>query len=173
MATVTTLRQALHYRRVALQLIRRLIIQSNQLGQVISVLLHLRQVRFHLQVRLHQRQVRLHLHQVRRHPRLRQVSPLSILLSQLYNCLKYGSVETDECGNPVTPGTGGNSGIFTYKDVVNTGFLNASGAAAQGIYYRFDSCSQTVCENFYRTSKTYANSIFLISHSFTTRAPMS
>lgn len=46
----------------------------------------------------------------------------------------------DQCGNPVTPG---NSGIFTFKDMVTAGFLDASGGPAEGINYRFDNCSQT------------------------------
>ena len=67
---------------------------------------------------------------------------------------------------------GGNSGIFTYKDVVNTGFLNASGAPAQGIGYRFDACSQTVRDSVYCTSKDCRLDI-LTSHSSITQAPMS
>ena len=48
---------------------------------------------------------------------------------------------TDACGNPGTPAV---SGIFNFKGMVSTGFLDASGAPAQGINYRFDNCSQTV-----------------------------
>jgi len=47
---------------------------------------------------------------------------------------------TDQCGNTVN---GGNSGIFTFKGMVSAGFLDASGAPAQGTNYRFDNCSQT------------------------------
>ena len=47
---------------------------------------------------------------------------------------------TDACGNP----GGAVSGIFTFKGMISTGFLDASGAPAQGIDYRFDNCSQTV-----------------------------
>jgi chitinase len=46
---------------------------------------------------------------------------------------------TDQCGNTVS----GNSGVFTFKGMISKGFLDASGGPAQGINYRFDTCSQT------------------------------
>ncbi|KAG2039732.1 glycoside hydrolase family 18 protein [Suillus americanus] len=47
-----------------------------------------------------------------------------------------GSV--DSCG--VYQGSGG---TFNFWGLVDGGFLNSEGTTAQGIYYRFDSCSQT------------------------------
>jgi hypothetical protein len=66
-------------------------------------------------------------------------------LFAITHCLEYryrnAALAKDQCGNPVTPG---NSGIFTFKDMVTAGFLDASGGPAEGINYRFDNCSQTV-----------------------------
>jgi hypothetical protein len=45
----------------------------------------------------------------------------------------------DQCGNPV-----GVSGTFNFNGMIAAGFLDATGAAATGIDYRFDNCSQTV-----------------------------
>ncbi|KAG0707044.1 glycoside hydrolase family 18 protein [Suillus ampliporus] len=47
-----------------------------------------------------------------------------------------GSV--DACGNYQ-----GSGGAFDFWGLVDGGFLNSEGTTAQGIYYRFDSCSQT------------------------------
>ncbi|KAF8801135.1 endochitinase [Phlegmacium glaucopus] len=44
----------------------------------------------------------------------------------------------DECGNSVGVG-----GTFNFKSMITDGFLNATGGAADGIYYRFDDCSKT------------------------------
>ena len=49
-------------------------------------------------------------------------------------------VGTDQCGNPENPADGMN-----FVDLVNQGYLNTNGTAANGIDYRFDNCSQTVC----------------------------
>ena len=49
------------------------------------------------------------------------------------------SGETDVCGTPVQTG-----GIFNYWGLIENGFLDSNGTAADGIYYRFDDCSQTV-----------------------------
>lgn len=46
---------------------------------------------------------------------------------------------TDSCG--VYQGSGG---TFNFWGLVDGGFLNSEGTNAEGIYYRFDSCSQTV-----------------------------
>ncbi|KAF8970147.1 glycoside hydrolase family 18 protein [Flammula alnicola] len=48
------------------------------------------------------------------------------------------SATTDQCGNPV-----GVSGTFNFKGMIAAGFLDSTGAAASGIDYRFDNCSQT------------------------------
>jgi len=45
---------------------------------------------------------------------------------------------TDVCGNPTPVG-----GIFNFWGLVQGGFLTTGGTAAPGMYYRFDSCSQT------------------------------
>jgi len=55
--------------------------------------------------------------------------------------LNFFFLATDQCGNTAS----GNSGLFTFKGMISTGFLDASGGPAQGINYRFDNCSQTVC----------------------------
>ncbi|KAG1751290.1 glycoside hydrolase family 18 protein [Suillus paluster] len=47
-----------------------------------------------------------------------------------------GSV--DACGNYQ-----GSGGTFNFWGLVDGGFLNSEGTTAKGIYYRFDSCSQT------------------------------
>jgi chitinase len=45
----------------------------------------------------------------------------------------------DECGNPNVVG-----GIFDFWGLIDGGFLTKNGAAASGINYIFDNCSQTV-----------------------------
>ncbi|CAA7268345.1 unnamed protein product [Cyclocybe aegerita] len=45
---------------------------------------------------------------------------------------------TDQCGNTVGAG-----GTFNFKGMIEAGFLDADGNAANGIDYRFDNCSQT------------------------------
>ncbi|KAJ6616460.1 glycoside hydrolase family 18 protein [Mycena sp. CBHHK59/15] len=49
-----------------------------------------------------------------------------------------GDTSLDPCGDP-----NGVSGVFTFAGLVSGGFLNSSGLAANGIDYKFDSCSQT------------------------------
>ncbi|KAG1725422.1 glycoside hydrolase family 18 protein [Suillus paluster] len=44
----------------------------------------------------------------------------------------------DSCGIYHGPG-----GSFNFRGLIDGGFLNSKGTTAQGIYYRFDSCSQT------------------------------
>ncbi|KAF8156991.1 glycoside hydrolase family 18 protein [Crassisporium funariophilum] len=45
----------------------------------------------------------------------------------------------DQCGNP----SSGPGGTFNFKGMIAAGFLDAGGAAATGIDYLFDNCSQT------------------------------
>ncbi|KAI0784678.1 chitinase [Abortiporus biennis] len=45
---------------------------------------------------------------------------------------------TDECGNPTGPG-----GNFDFWGLIDGGFLKSNGDVADGIAYRFDTCSQT------------------------------
>lgn len=45
----------------------------------------------------------------------------------------------DECG--VTNGPGG---VFDYSDMVQKGFIDSKGNAANGFLHQFDECSQTV-----------------------------
>ena len=54
---------------------------------------------------------------------------------------KWDSTATgvDVCGNPNVVG-----GVFNFWGLIDGGFLNADGKAAQGIDYVFDQCSQTV-----------------------------
>ncbi|KAJ6623753.1 glycoside hydrolase family 18 protein [Mycena sp. CBHHK59/15] len=49
-----------------------------------------------------------------------------------------GDTSLDPCGN-----RNGISGLFTFAGLISSGFLNSTGSAAEGIDYRFDSCSQT------------------------------
>lgn len=53
----------------------------------------------------------------------------------------YSSGGTGECGQQ---SGGGYSGIFDFWGLVQKGFLNDDGTAADGIGYRYDNCSQTV-----------------------------
>ena len=46
---------------------------------------------------------------------------------------------TDVCGNPTVTG-----GVFNFWGLIDGGFLNANGTAAEGIVYTYDNCSQTV-----------------------------
>ena len=46
----------------------------------------------------------------------------------------------DVCGNMEGPG-----GIYTYWGLMQQGFLNGDGSVKDGIEYRFDGCSMTVC----------------------------
>jgi chitinase len=45
----------------------------------------------------------------------------------------------DVCGNPNVVG-----GIFEFWGLIDGGFLTENGTAANGIYYTFDNCSETV-----------------------------
>lgn len=45
---------------------------------------------------------------------------------------------TDVCGVPTSPG-----GTFNFWGMIADGFLKEDGTAANGIYYRYDNCSQT------------------------------
>lgn len=45
----------------------------------------------------------------------------------------------DECGKAI-----GISGTFNFNSMIADGFLDATGAAAHGMDYRFDNCSKTV-----------------------------
>jgi chitinase len=45
----------------------------------------------------------------------------------------------DVCGNPTTVG-----GVFDFWGLIDGGFLTKNGTAANGIYYTFDNCSETV-----------------------------
>lgn len=49
-----------------------------------------------------------------------------------------GAPGTDVCGNPTPQG-----GIFNFWGLIANGFLTSSGQPAEGIDYRFDTCSQT------------------------------
>lgn len=48
--------------------------------------------------------------------------------------------DADVCGNPTFAGPD----LFTYADLINGGYLNTNGSAAEGIHYTFDECSKTV-----------------------------
>ena len=39
----------------------------------------------------------------------------------------------------------GPAGVYTYWGLMQQGFLNQDGSVKNGIYYRFDECSMTVC----------------------------
>lgn len=52
-----------------------------------------------------------------------------------------GDAGVDQCGNPTPVG-----GIFDFWGLIEGGFLNSDGTPATGISYRYDNCSQTVCE---------------------------
>lgn len=53
----------------------------------------------------------------------------------------YSEPGTDQCGNPTS---GGYSGIFNFKGLIEKGWLNEGGNPVEGMGYRFDNCSQTV-----------------------------
>ena len=48
------------------------------------------------------------------------------------------SEAADQCGTESGP-----SGIFNFNGLVTAGFLNANGAVASGVDYKFDDCSKT------------------------------
>jgi chitinase len=73
---------------------------------------------------------------------------------------------TDACGNYAPPG-----GTFRFWGLVDGGFLNTNGTTAEGIYYRYDSCSATV-----RKPRQECDSCFkglAISPTSTTKHPKS
>jgi len=71
---------------------------------------------------------------------------------------------TDACGNTV-----GIGGTFNFKGMVAGGFLDATGAAADGIDYRFDNCSQTVSLRIpHQNCKTFI--VFVTSLLYTSQA---
>jgi chitinase len=55
-----------------------------------------------------------------------------------------GDAQSDIGGVNVCGVYQGPSGTFTFKSLVNGGFLTTEGDPASGIYYRYDACSQTV-----------------------------
>jgi chitinase len=50
----------------------------------------------------------------------------------------------DECGNTVFPG-----GTFNFWGLIQLGYLNSDGTPKQGIFFRYDDCSQTVSFFFF------------------------
>jgi chitinase len=45
----------------------------------------------------------------------------------------------DVCGNPISPG-----GIVDFWGLIQLGYFNSNGTLKQGIFFRYDNCSQTV-----------------------------
>ena len=65
----------------------------------------------------------------------------------------------------------GPAGVYTYWGLMQQGFLNQDGSVKNGIYYRFDECSMTVCafrKPIYKNS--CLNFAILVSLIFTTQA---
>ena len=75
-----------------------------------------------------------------------------------------GDGGVDVCGNLEGPG-----GTYTYWGLMQQGFLNADGSVKDGIEYRFDGCSMTVCA-FPKSITQNLNLAVLFSRIFTTRA---
>ena len=50
-----------------------------------------------------------------------------------------GDTGVDMCGNAVSPG-----GIIEFWGLIQHGYLNPNGTLKQGIFFRYDNCSQTV-----------------------------
>lgn len=60
----------------------------------------------------------------------------------------------DQNDQPEGDAWGGSAGTFEFWGLIKGGFLDEQGAPAQGIYSRFDSCSQTVRISFVILGKT-------------------
>jgi chitinase len=74
-----------------------------------------------------------------------------------------GNSGVDVCGNVEGPG-----GTYTYWGLMQQGFLNTDGSVKDGIEYRFDECSMTVCA-FLKSITQNPNLAVLFSRIFTTR----
>ena len=74
-------------------------------------------------------------------PSVAQLSypPFDLSLEQVGDSWS-GNGGVDVCGNVVGPG-----GTYTYWGLMQQGFLNSDGSVKDGIEYRFDGCSMTVC----------------------------
>ena len=74
-------------------------------------------------------------------PNVAQLSypPFNLSLEQVGDRWSGGS-GVDVCGNMEGPG-----GTYTYWGLMQQGFLNTDGSVKDGIEYRFDGCSMTVC----------------------------
>jgi len=90
--------------------------------------------------------------------------PDTFLVSKcdLFYVILKNVLGTDQCGNT----TNGPSGLFTFKGMISTGFLDSSGVPAGGINHLFDNCSQTVCHVIW-SSEAFPRLILPNSHLFT------
>jgi len=61
----------------------------------------------------------------------------------------------DRGDQPEGDAWGGSTGVFEFWGLIKGGFLNEQGTPAQGIYSRFDSCSQTVRISFVILGKAW------------------
>jgi chitinase len=71
---------------------------------------------------------------------------------------------TDVCGNEQ-----GYGGSWNYWGLVDGGWISADGGRVQGISYRYDECSQTVCYVYSSVISLFTNSMGYHSHMSTTR----
>lgn len=70
--------------------------------------------------------------------------PFSLSLEQVGDSWS-GAGGVDVCGNMKGP-----DGTYTYWGLMQQGFLNTNGSVKDGIEYRFDNCSMTVCAFFFQ-----------------------
>ena len=63
-----------------------------------------------------------------------------------------GDSSDDNSGTDVCGASGGYGGVFNFWGLVEGKFLDEKGKPVQGIYYRYDECSQTVSS---RTAGVY------------------
>jgi chitinase len=79
-----------------------------------------------------------------------------------------GDGVVDVCGNVKGP-----DGTYTYWGLMQQGFLNTNGSVKDGIEYRFDGCSMTVCVFIYLFTNLITQNLnfaVLFSPIFTNRA---
>ena len=90
--------------------------------------------------------------------------PFSLSLEQVGDSWSGNGGVLDVCGNVNGPG-----GTYTYWGLMQQGFLNTDGSVKDGIEYRFDGCSMTVCA-FLKSITQNLNLAVLFSRIFTSRA---
>ena len=81
-----------------------------------------------------------------------------------------GDSADDKPGVDVCGAETGWGGLFNFWGLVQGGFLDERGQPLQGIHYRYDECSQTVCSGYGRSPSAVGltQDMYTISRTFTT-----